>query len=54
MQVLEPLSRDGSTRAGDVLLRRERCLVDALQRQPFMRVNDIRRLFKVRGLGFKK
>lgn len=49
MQVLEPFSNDGSTRVGDVTLRRERCLVDALQHQQFMRVNAIRRLFRVRS-----
>ena len=46
--MLEPPSKDGSTRAGDVTLRRERCLVDALQRQLFLRVSAIRRLFRVR------
>ena len=48
MQVLQPFSKDGSTRVGDVTLRRERCLVDALQHQLFMRVNAIRSLFRVR------
>ena len=54
MQVLKAPSKDGSTRVGDVTLRRERCLVDALQRQMFMRVSAIRGLFRVRtqhGLG---
>ena len=48
MQVLKAPSKDGSTRVGDVTLRRERCLVDALQQQLFMRVSAIRRLFRVR------
>ena len=49
-QVLDAPSKDGSTRAGDVTLRRERCLVDALQRQLFLRVSAIRRLFRVRDM----
>ena len=46
MQVLKAPSKDGSTRVGDVTLGRERCLVDALQRQTFMRVSAIRSLFR--------
>ena len=47
MQVLEPTSKDGSTRIGGTTLMRERWLLDALQRRLFMRVNAIRALFRV-------
>ena len=51
VQVLEPTGKEGSTRIGGTTLKRERCLLDALQRQLFMRVNAIRALFRVSPLA---
>ena len=51
VQVLEPTSKEGSTRVGGTTLKRERWLLDALQRQVFMRVSAIRALFRVSPLS---
>lgn len=47
VQVLEPAALTSGTRVGDVTLRRERWVVDALHHRVFMLVTAIRKLFRV-------